>query len=323
MANKINIESLIEKVKGKKKVEVHSHTRHNPDGSLSRVDQYARFIDDSKEEDKIEDLDEDTMTVSAEDEGDYADEDIPISELTPLEKANLPKIDSSELPNLIESWQKYKDPKSLEKLLQYYNGIIHFHAKKYTTAPIPNDLTVLEAKRLLIKAADTFDTSKKTSFNTHLTNYLKKLYRFIGDNQNIAKIPEQRIRKINNYKTAFAKLEDKYNRQPTEAELADELSWSIKEVHRIKSELGRAEILQFGEDYSYSDLGLYSEKVPRALKIVYFDAGTDQRFILEHTTNIVNEKPMSIPEIAKHLKISESKVKGMISEINKKIIELL
>lgn len=322
MAKKIDIQALIDKVKGKEKVEVHSHTRHNPDGSISRVEQYARFIEKHKE--VPEETDESLQMVDSDiPEGDYADEDIPIGDITPLEKANLPKIDSSELPALIESWQKHRNQQALAKLLNYYNGIIYFHAKKYTTAPIPNDLTVLEAKRLLIKAADTFDVKKKTSFNTHLTNYLKKLYRFIGDNQNIAKIPEQRIRKINNYKTALAKLEDRYARLPTEAELADELSWSIKEVHRIKSELGRAEILQFGEDYSYSDLGLYSEKVPRALKIVYFDASPDQRYILEHTTNVVNEKPYSISEIAKHLKTSDSKVKAMISEINKKIIELL
>jgi len=175
-----------------------------------------------------------------------------------------------------------------------------------------------------MKAIDTFDVSKKAAFNTHLTNYLKKLFRFVSDNQNIAKIPEQRIRKINLFQIETAKLEDRLGREPTEAELADSLAWSIKEVHRMKKELSRAEILEFGEDSSYADLGINSNAVQRALSIVYTDASPEEKYILEYTTNIVNNKKhKSVTDIAKKLKLSESRVRIMINDINSRILQLL
>jgi len=321
----LNIEEIISKVKGKKKVDVHGHIRKVPTGGLTAVEPYTKYIEKEKKEDEVskpEDIDSELLTVEQV-EKDYADEDIPIEEnLTPLEKANLPE-DTRHVSELIKAWQIKKDEEAIKKLISKYEKIILFHANKYKTSPLPNSLTILEAKRLLVKAVDTYNPTKKAAFNTHLTNYLKKLFRFVGDNQNIAKIPEQRIRKINAYKIALAKLEDRLGHEPTDAEMADQLSWALKEVVRLRNELGRAEIIQFGGDYSYSDLGIVSEKTPIAIKLVYFDSTSDEKFVMEHIYPVFGKKQMSIKEIAKKLKLKESKVKYIISDIKRKIIENL
>jgi len=325
MSEKIAIDfgKLIQQVKGKEKVDVKTHYRKS-NGTLTRVDHYTKYIEKHKEdvEPEIEDLDPDLLTVD-EPEEDYADTDVFIDEgLTPSEEAILPpKEVLKDISVSIKAWKTKRDEEALKLIIEKYNNILYFHANKYKTSPIPYNLILLECKRLLIKALDTFDPGKKAAFNTHLTNYLKKLYRFVGENQNIAKIPEQRIRKINDYNTTLAKLEDRFGRVPTEAEMADELSWSIREVGRLRNELGRAEILQYGEDYSFSDLGVVSNKTPEAIKLVYFDASPEGKFVIEHTYGISGKKQFTTKEIAKKLKISEAKAKYIISDIRSKIIE--
>jgi DNA-directed RNA polymerase sigma subunit (sigma70/sigma32) len=315
-------QDIINKVKGKKKVNVKEHLRQTHSG-LTRVEHYTKFIEEEPKEININELDDDMMSVKEEDILDEVemepDENI---KLTKGEMEVLPKVEPHELPTLIKNWQDRKDEQSLLRILKTYDRLLHFHASKYKTTPIPYNLILLESKRWLIKAVETYNPNKKASFNTHLTNYLRKLFRFAGVNQNIAKIPEQRIRKINIYKTTMAKLEDRLGREPTDAELSDELSWSVKEVQRLRNELGRAEILNFGEDYSYGDLGIDNDKISKALKIVYYDGSKEEKFIIEHTTKIFGKKQHSTPELAQRLKISDSKVKSIMSNINKKIIEI-
>lgn len=319
------IDDLLSKVKGKKKVDVKSHVRENPNNTISRVEHYSRFIKEEREDRPLEDFDDEQKTIplSDIDEKDYADEEnereIPV---TRAEKEAMPKAEPHEMNQLIKNWQEKRDEHSLMRIIATYERLLHFHAGKYKTAPIPYNLIMLEAKRLLIKAVDTYKPDRGAAFTTHLTNYLKKLFRFVGINQNLAKIPEQRIRKINIYKTTTAILEDKLGRAPTDAEMADELSWSIKEVQRLRNELNRSEILNFGQDYDYGDLGIDSDKIPAAIKMVYYDGTKEEQFVLEHTTNIFGKKQYGFSDLAKKLKMPEGKVKNIMSNLNRKIIEV-
>lgn len=329
-----NLKDLVNAAIGKKPVKVKQHLRREPGGRTTVVDAYTKLIEkenepevttdsDTTDEDLVANLDNPPDSVEeTSSELDYADEDLPIdTTLSKNEQLALPKIKEAEIFPLLAKWQKNKDEDSMYQLLNYYGGIIYFNANKYKTGSIPYNLTVLEAKRLFIKAADTFDLKRGIKFNTHLTNYLKKLYRFVNDNTNIAKIPEQRIRKINAYKMALATLEDRLDREPTDAELSDELSWPIKELVRLRGELKRAEILEFGEDYSYGDLGINSPDVHNAIKSVYYDASKEEKFIIEHVTAIFGKPQLSITELSKKLKLPESKIKYLISNIKKKLIE--
>lgn len=332
----LDLKSLISQAKGKRSVHVKAHERTEPTGKKSLVDEYIKYIDlnapdeeMSKNVDKMDpedtiDMDVEHMELPDPDDEDL-DEETPEKDMsfTVLEQAQLPKIDVSEINGLIINWQKRRDEDSMRQLVDHFSNLIYFFANKYKTGSIPYKLIVLRGKALLVKAADTYNPTKGAKFNTHLTNYLKKLYRFTNDNANIAKIPEQRVRKISNYRMAYATLEERLGRPPTEIELADELSWPVKEVHRLVEEDKRKEILNFGEEYSYGDLGVKSSKMFNIINLVYHDASPEEQYIIEHTTNLVNKKQMSTEELAKKLKLPESKVKYMLSIIKKRIMESL
>lgn len=340
-------EDLIQKVKGKKPVKVREHVRRNPDGAgISVVDEYVKLIQDKPEEEDRKNVEDETWDEDQEHdlmeelnepeeaveppidlEEDYAEQDIPIDNtVSKNEKLALPKIKEEEVLPLIVDWQKQKTEDSMRQLLTFYNGLLLYFANKYKTGSIPYNLTVLEAKRLFILAANSYNPKKGAKFNTHLTNYLKKLYRFVNDNTNIAKIPEQRIRKIEAYNMALAQLEDKLDRVPTDIEVADYLSWPQKEVARLRLETGRKEILEFGTSdsgasYSFGDLGINDTQIDSSIRLVFLDSSPEERYVMESVIKVFNKPQLSIKDISRNLKLPESKIKGMISNIKKRIIE--
>jgi len=328
----INIQDLIDKVKGKKVVEVKEHHRKQNNKDVV-VDAYTKYIEktEPKPED-ITDIDDFDNLDSPEDSGlemhtDVEDEDDDLEidpnekvEFTKVEKSLLAKIKDDEVNGLIEKIKKSNKEDDWKQLFNKYMGILYYQANKYKTNNIPYNLILLHTKSLMVKAVSTFDPKRGTKFNTHLTNYLKKLYRFVNENANIAKIPEQRVRKIKAYNWAYAKLEAKLGRAPIDIEMSDELSWPIKEINRLKDELSRKEVINFGTDYAYGDLGITSSKIDTVLKAVYLDATPEEKVVMEHITNIKNKPQLSISQLSKKLKLPENKIKYMISNIKKNIV---
>ena len=329
----VNFQDLIDKVKGKKSVKVKEHHRKQNNKDVV-VDAYTKLVDKEEEliepeqtTDPLDNLDSpedsglDMISLGDEDEEDLEIDTDEKIELTKVEKSLLPKLKDEEVNALISKIKKSNKEDDWRQLYDKYNGLLFFWANKYKTNNIPYNLILLQAKNLMLKAVVTFNPTKGAKFNTHLTNYLKKLYRFVNENANIAKIPEQRVRKIKAYNWAFSKLEAKLGRPPIDVELSDELSWPIKEIVRLKDELSRNEVINYGSDYSYGDLGINSSKIDSVIKLVYLDATPDEKVVLEHITNIKNKKQLSIKDLSKKLKLPENKVKYLISNIKKKIVE--
>lgn len=332
----VDFQEIIDRVKGKKSVKVKEHHRKQNNKDVI-VDAYTKLIEktEAKEPDEnleiesdLDDLDnldapEDSgleMHDSPDEEDLEVDPDEKIT-FTKVEKSLLGKIKDEEVNGLIIKIKKSNKEDDWRQLYDKYMGILYYQANKYKTSNIPYNLILLQAKALMLKAVQTFDPKRGTKFNTHLTNYLKKLYRFVNENANIAKIPEQRVRKIKAYNWAFAKLEAKLGRPPIDVEMSDELSWPIKEITRLKDELSRKEVIDFGTDYSYGDLGINSSKIDTIIKAVYLDATPEEKVVMEHITNIKNKPQLSVKELSKKLRLPENKVKYIISTIKKNIIE--
>lgn len=141
----------------------------------------------------------------------------------------------------LELWKKYKtgDKKALGKLINSLSPLIESNVQKYVGAPIPKSALWAEGVKLTIQALDSYSPEMGTNIATHVSNYLKKLYRFVGQYQNVGRIPEHRISKISVLKEAMDRLQDELGREPTVEELADDLKWPITEVERLKREIAK------------------------------------------------------------------------------------
>jgi len=203
------------------------------------------------------------------------------------------------------SWNKSGDGRELENLLGSMNPMIQKTVNKYSAAPIPRSAIEAEAKKQAVKAFQTFDPKRGTQLNTHVGNYLQKVFRFVANNQNTARIPEHRVQKISTYQNVFESMKSEKNREPTILELSDELHWSPNEVSRLQTELRKD--LSLGESFS-QDQSHEFNRTSETLNFAYYSMSDKEQLIYDYLTGSNGKSKLSIPQTASKLKMDENSV---------------
>jgi DNA-directed RNA polymerase sigma subunit (sigma70/sigma32) len=185
---------------------------------------------------------------------------------------------------------------------------------KFNASPIPRAALETEAKMLALNAFDSYDPSK-AQLNTHVTNHLKHLQRYVLNYQNVGKIPESRGLAISKFENVKSNLAEDLGRDPTAVELSDTLQWSLPEVERMSIELRKDLTIMQIED-SFDSGGFYDDTieerpgVKNALEFAYFDATPEEKKILEYTFGIKGQLREPISIIAMKLGKTESYVRN-------------
>ena len=215
---------------------------------------------------------------------------------------------------LWEDWSSNQDYKARNELLTSLNPLLMKQVNKYNASPIPRTALETEARVLALNAFDSYDPAK-AQLNTHVTNHLKHLQRFVLNYQNVGKIPESRGLAISKFQNIQSNLTEDLGRDPTAVELADELKWSIPEVERMTVELRKDLTIMQVEDAMDSG-GFYDDtieerpEVLNALEFVYFDASPEEKKILEYSFGIKGQKKEPLSTIALKLGKTESYVRN-------------
>ena len=197
-------------------------------------------------------------------------------------------------------YYQYKDTGSNKvklELMDSLTPIVHQQEGKFKNSGLPPQALKLETKRILSDAIETYDPTQ-AQLNTHVTNYTKKLYRFVSNYQNIGKIPEPRALLIGRYNTIYENLESDKGREPTVTELADSMNLNPIEIERLqtelRSDLGMPDVGEGGEDGdSFFDLTQSTEEdfqQKQAIEIVYYES----IFESVKTIRILNLKSLSV-----------------------------
>lgn len=221
---------------------------------------------------------------------------------------------------LWEKWKKTKDNSYLNTLLISYDPLIQKEVNIFKSSPLPEEALKLRALSLTKNAFESYDPSK-SQLNTHVTNNLKKLNRFVYEHQNIGKIPEHRILKISQYKSIKEQLLEQLNREPTAFEVADEMKIPLIEVERLETELRQdLQIKNENADEDgrgfFLDPQIYSDKTTDAVHFVYYSVPDpiDQK-ILELYFGLFGNPKQSVSNIASQLKISYTKANKRLKEL--------
>lgn len=215
-----------------------------------------------------------------------------------------------------------------QELLQSMAPVINSQVSKFAASGLPTPALRLEAQRLTLDAFKTYDPNK-AQLNTHVTNGLKKLSRFVTEYQNVGHIPEPRAFMIGRYNTVKENLKDAFGREPTMDELADALSIPISEISRLQLELRNdlsTSIIEEDEDgggfYQYSNI-TEDPKIKEAVDFVYFDADPIDKKILEYTLGLHNVQKKLNKDIAVELRLTDSELKKKKENLAKSIKELI
>jgi DNA-directed RNA polymerase specialized sigma subunit len=175
-----------------------------------------------------------------------------------------------------------------------------------------------EGKRLAMEAFHSYDPNKGAALGTHVVNQLQRMSRLSYANQNIARLPENKMLLFHGFNVAHSELADTHGRAPTVDELADHLGWPIHKVEEYRKSIGRKELLESGGLFETGDAGLYdADKQEHVVDFIHHDLAPQQKAIFEHLTGYGGAEQLSNQEIQKKLGLTQ----GQYSYAKAKLIE--
>ena len=220
----------------------------------------------------------------------------------------------------LEMWKKWKaggmQQKDLEPLLKSFKPMIKAKVNQYANkVRIPPSAIDLNFQIEFVNALKAYDPNKG-SLGTYVFQYLNKGKRWITENQNIGRIPENRVYKIRKYQNTVAELNEDLGREPTQKEIAETIGWSEKEVDRMDSELRNDLVSQGFEEDPFA---LVPSKTEEVLKLFKYELVGDQRAVYEHLTGYGRERLTSTGDIAKKLGLKDYQVSRIKNQIESKL----
>lgn len=124
------------------------------------------------------------------------------------------------------------------KLVQANLRLVVSIAKKYIGQGVLFMDLVQEGSLGLIKAAEKFDYSKNFKFSTYATWWIRQtIIRAISNNSRTIRIPVHMTDKIRKYKKCYTMLTFELGREPTDAEVAERLEITAKQLSMIKKSI--------------------------------------------------------------------------------------
>lgn len=146
--------------------------------------------------------------------------------------------------NIDEILEQAKEIKRGQKMMEIAkNHLINANlrlvvaiAKKYTNRGLQFFDLVQEGNIGLIKAVEKFEYRKGYKFSTYATWWIRQaITRSISDQARTIRVPVHMIEQINKVVRESRQLMQKYGREPTDEEIAQQLGWPVARVKQVKN----------------------------------------------------------------------------------------
>jgi len=129
---------------------------------------------------------------------------------------------------------------ALERLVKANLRFVVSVAKQYQNQGLSLGDLINEGNLGLIKAAKRFDETRGFKFISYAVFCLKKkILQALAEQSRIVRLPLNRVGALNKIGKKFSELEQAYEREPTAAELAEQLDMSIAEISETIKISGR------------------------------------------------------------------------------------
>jgi RNA polymerase sigma factor for flagellar operon FliA len=163
-----------------------------------------------------------------------------------------PKVDAATVDAAIgELWRSFKDSGDLalrERLILHYSPLVKYVAGRVGVGQ-PPDIEQADLVSYgifgLIDAIEKFDVSRAIKFETYAISRIKGA--IIDELRAIDWIPRSVRYKAREVEKAYAALESRLHRTPTEAEVAGELGIQLEELHAIFSQVSFVNVIALDE----------------------------------------------------------------------------
>lgn len=216
-----------------------------------------------------------------------------------------------------QTWKKAPTDANASALLKQVEPLVHKEVSKWS-GTLARPLLETEGKRLAMQAFHNYDPTKGAALGTHVVNQLQRMSRLSYSNQNVARLPENKMLLYHSYNLAHTELADTHGRSPSTDEMADRLGWPLKRVEEYRKSIGRRELLESGGLFESSDAGLFDQDhQSHVVDFMHHDLPAQHKTIFEHLTGYGGTEILSNQQIQKKLGLTQ----GQYSYAKKKLID--
>jgi RNA polymerase primary sigma factor len=223
------------------------------------------------------------------------------------------------------------DETARSKLIEKNLRLVIPVAKKYRGMGLPFGDLIQEGNIGLMRAADKFDPEKGFRFSTYATWWIRQaVQRAVADKGRTIRVPVHMGEKIRRMARTYNELSAQLQREPTDEEVAERLSWDVDRVKDVKSAIPDATSLNqpVSSDEGSSELGDFVEderesgaagEVVRELEIRRLMESVErlserQRRVLVRRYGLDGEKPATLADLSEELEVSRERVRQLQRE---------
>lgn len=201
------------------------------------------------------------------------------------------------------AWKADQTPAGNAAFLTHIKPIVDKGIKMYGAQ---GPLITSRARLMALEAAEKYDPTR-AGLQSHILSHMRGLQRIQRQQSEIVKVPERLLLESQQLRTAAQELTDKYGREPTDDELADNLGIPHARIAQIRS---------FKPGYTQGQLtAMDPEYMPAShipgemendtwVKLVYHDLNPQDKKIMEMTLGLNGQPIRSNEEIARLLRRS-------------------
>ncbi|MDC1067720.1 sigma-70 family RNA polymerase sigma factor [Candidatus Kapabacteria bacterium] len=147
--------------------------------------------------------------------------------------------DEIDLAKLIKAGGR-KGVRALERLVKANLRFVVSVAKQYQNQGLSLGDLINEGNLGLIKAAKRFDETRGFKFISYAVWWIRQsILQALAEQSRIVRLPLNRVGALNKIGKKFSQLEQEFEREPTAAELAEELGMSVSEISETIKISGR------------------------------------------------------------------------------------
>jgi RNA polymerase sigma factor (sigma-70 family) len=222
---------------------------------------------------------------------------------------------------LYEAWKnapQYAKEEKLQALLTQLDGAVMSAVRVYLNSNLPFPILQSEGRRIAVEAIKDYNPSKGMSLSSYVITLVKqRLNRYVGQHQNVARIPEDKMRMIGPLREAETELANRLGREATVDEVAEHMVVPVSHVTRIRKMM-RADILESSSNFAEMEQFAADPNYERVM-MAYYSLTPDEKLVFDYSMGTHGKKKLEPGEMATKLGMTSVRV----SQIKKQLADKL